>query len=165
MAPVSIESTINERPLIDRRQSPTALTVARGTARLLRAMGFVCIPEMPLTSGRRAALVALGPAGDFWIVEVKSSVADLRADRKWPDYRWHCDRLYFATTLDVPAELFPADAGLIVADGYGAQIVREADEHRLAGATRRSMTLRFGRMAAARLHALADPACAADMDL
>jgi hypothetical protein len=157
---MSLESVAREITIVDGRQSPTALGVARGTARLLRSLGFCCVAEMPLASGRRADLVALGADGEFWIVEIKSSVADFRADRKWPDYRWHCDRLFFATTLDVPTAIFPEDAGLIVADGFGAEIVREADTHRLAGATRRSMMLRFARLAALRLQGLADPGAA-----
>ncbi|HET9902473.1 MAG TPA: MmcB family DNA repair protein [Xanthobacteraceae bacterium] len=157
---MSLESNPREIVLVDGRQSPTALAIARGTARLLRSLGFCCVSEMPLASGRRADLVALGPDGAFWIVEIKSSVADLRADRKWPEYRWHCDRLFFATALDVPQAIFPAEAGLIVADEYGGQIVREAEEHRLAAATRRSMMLRFARLAALRLHGLADPGAA-----
>ena len=60
--------------------------------------------------------------GEIWIVEIKSSVADFRADQKWQDYRLHCDRLFFATTLEVPCEIFPPDTGLIVADAFGAQI-------------------------------------------
>jgi len=143
--------------VVDGRQSPTALAVARGTARLLRALGFSCIAEMSLTSGRRADLVALGGDGDLWMVEIKSSIEDFRADQKWPEYRWHCDRLFFATTPHVPLDIFPQDTGLILADGYGAEIVRDAPEVRLAGATRRSMLLRFARTAALRLQALADP--------
>ena len=73
------------------------------------------------------------------------------------DYRLHCDRLFFATTLEVPCEIFPKDTGLIVADAFGASIVCEAPEHRLAPATRRSMMLRFAQAAALRLQALADP--------
>jgi hypothetical protein len=142
---------------VDGRQSPTALAVARGTTRLLHSLGFSVVSELPLASGRRADLVALGGGGDIWIVEIKSSVADLRADHKWLDYRLHCDRLFFATTLEVPCEIFPRDAGLIVADAFGASIVCEAPEHRLHAATRRSMMLAFARAAALRLSALADP--------
>jgi hypothetical protein len=142
---------------VDGRQSPTALAVARGTARLLHAHGFCVVSELPLPSGRRADLVALGRDGEIWIVEIKSSVADLRADRKWVDYRMHCDRLYFATTLDVPCEIFPPDTGLIVADAFGASFACEAPEHRLHAATRKSMMLAFGRCAALRLQSLADP--------
>lgn len=142
----------------DGRQSETALTVVRGTMRLLSSHGFCCVSELPLPSGRRADLVALDRSGDIWIVEIKSSVADFRADRKWIDYRAHCDRLFFATTLDVPHEIFPKDAGLIVADAFGGQIVSEAPEHRLAGATRKAMMLRVAQCAALRLQSLIDPA-------
>jgi hypothetical protein len=143
---------------IDGRQSETALAVARGTSRLLLSLGFSCVSELSLTSGRRADLVAVRGDGEIWIIEIKSSVADFRADQKWMDYRLHCDRLFFATTLEVPCEIFPPDTGLIVADGFGASVVCEAPEHRLPAATRKSMLLRFGRAAALRLQALADPA-------
>ena len=144
-------------PAPDRRQSETALLIARGTARLLRSLGFSCISELPLPSGRRADLVALNERGEIWIVEIKSSVEDLRADQKWQDYRAHCDRLFFATTLEVPCEIFPKDTGLIVADAFGAQLICEAPEHRLHAATRKCMMLAFARCAALRLQSLADP--------
>lgn len=160
MSGMSFESIQSEIAVVDGRQSPTALTVARGTSRLLRALSFSVIPEMPLASGRRADLVALGADGEFLIVEIKSSIEDFRADQKWPEYRWHCDRLFFATAAHVPLEIFPEDAGLILADGFGAEVVREAPAHRLSPPTRRSMLLRYGRMAALRLQALADPSAA-----
>ncbi len=142
---------------IDGRQSPTALAVARGTARLLFSLGLSTVSELALASGRRADLVALSGDGELWIVEIKSSIEDFRADRKWLDYRLHCDRLFFATALDVPLEIFPHDAGLILADAFGASILREAPEHRLPSARRRSMMLRFAHAAAGRLQALTDP--------
>jgi hypothetical protein len=142
---------------VDGRQSQTALSVARGTTRLLHQFGFTAVSELSLPSGRRADLVALNGAGEIWIVEVKSSVEDFRADQKWMDYRAHCDRLFFATTLEVPCEIFPTDTGLIVADGFGAQIKCEAPEHRLHASTRKTMMLAFARCAALRLQALADP--------
>jgi hypothetical protein len=142
---------------VDGRQSATALAVARGTARLLHSLGLSVVSELALASGRRADLVALGDAGEIWIIEIKSSVADFRADRKWMDYRLHCDRLFFATTTEVPCEIFPPDTGLIVADAYGAAIVCEAPEHRLHASTRKSMMLAFARTAALRLSSLADP--------
>ena len=142
---------------LDRRQSQTALAVARGTMRLLHQLGFSAVTELSLPSGRRADLVALNGAGDIWIVEIKSSIADFRADQKWMDYRLHCDRLFFATTVEVPCEIFPKDTGLIVADAFGAHLVCEAPEHRLHASTRRSMMLAFARCAALRLQALADP--------
>src|SRR3569833_4083021 len=111
------------------RQSESALAGARGTARLLHAHDFSVVSDLPLPSGRRADLVALDPAGTVWIVEIKSSVADFRADQKWQDYRLHCGRLIFATSLDVPCEIFPPDTGLIVADAFGAEFKCEAPGH------------------------------------
>jgi hypothetical protein len=144
-------------PLTDARQSPAALTIARGTARYLHALGYCVVSELALPSGRRADLVALGGDGEIIIVEIKSSVADFRADQKWMDYRRHCDRLFFATHAGVPCNIFPADAGLIVADAFGATIVCEAPEQRIAAATRKAVTLRFAHAAALRLQAIADP--------
>ena len=142
---------------VDGRQSQTALAIARGTARYLHALGYCVVSELPLPSGRRADLVALGGDGEIIIVEIKSSVADFRADQKWMDYRLHCDRLFFATALDVPCEIFPPDTGLIVADAYGAYMQCEAPEHRLAAPTRKSMTVRFAIAAAQRINRLIDP--------
>src|SRR3954470_21603761 len=142
---------------VDRRQSATAAAVARGTSRLLASLGFSCVGELPLASGRRADIVALGGAGDIWIVEIKSSIADFRADQKWMDYRLHCDRLFFATTVEVPCEIFPPDTGLIVADAFGGSIICEAPEHRLPASTRKSMMLSVARAGALRLQSLIDP--------
>jgi hypothetical protein len=144
-------------PAPDRRQSDTALAIARGTARLLRSLGFACISELPLPSGRRADLVAINERGEIWIVEIKSSVEDLRADQKWPEYRAHCDRLFFAFTSDLNCDIFPTDTGLIVADAYGAHMHCPAPEHRLAAPTRKLMTVRFAIAAAQRFNRLVDP--------
>jgi hypothetical protein len=120
-------------PAPDRRQSETALAIARGTARLLRSLGFACVSELPLPSGRRADLVALNERGEIWIVEIKSSVEDL------------------------PCEIFPKETGLIVADAYGAHMHCEAPEHRLPAPTRKLMTVRFAIAAAQRINRLVDP--------
>ena len=135
-------------PPVDGRQSATALAIARGTTRYLHALGYCVVSELPLPSGRRADLVALGGDGEVLIIEIKSSVADFRADQKWMEYRLHCDRLFFATVVDVPREIFPQDAGLIVADAFGASIVCEAPEHRLIPARRKNVMLRFAHAAA-----------------
>jgi hypothetical protein len=153
----SSASKISLVPLPDRRQSETALAVARGTSRLLRSLGFATVSELPLPSGRRADLVALNERGEIWIVEIKSSVEDLRADHKWSDYRLHCDRLFFAFTQDLPCEIFPKDTGLIVADSYGAHLHCEAPVHKLAAPTRKLMTVRFALAAARRINRLIDP--------
>jgi hypothetical protein len=143
--------------LIDGRQSETALAIARGARRLLRALGYSTVTELPLGDGRRADLVALGPDGSILIVEIKSSIADFRADRKWRDYAAHCDRLYFAISDDTPVEIMPEEAGLILADRFGAAILREPEPRVLAPATRRAVLLRFACAAADRLHRLVDP--------
>src|SRR5690606_24740748 len=99
-------------PPVDGRQSQTALMVARGVGRFLRARGFAVVAELPLATGRRADIVGLGSGGDVWIVEIKSSIEDFRVDQKWPDYRCSCDRLFFASHAGVPMDIFPDDAGL-----------------------------------------------------
>ena len=149
-------------PPVDGRQSPHAITVQRGVGRFLRARGLVMVTELPLATGRRAAAVAVAPSGEVWIVEVKSSIEDFRTDQKWPDYRLSCDRLFFATHTAVPADIFPEDAGLMVADAYGADLLRDAPEHRLAAATRKALLIRFAQAAAARLHGIVDPAIGTD---
>ena len=150
-------------PPVDGRQSERASFVARGVGRLLRARGFAVVSELALATGRRADIVGLGSGGDIWIVEIKSSVEDFRVDQKWPDYRFSCDRLFFATHADVPAHIFPEDAGFILADRFGADVLREAPEHRLPGATRKAMLVRFAQTAAIRLHGLVDPEAGGDL--
>ncbi len=146
-----IVSPILKNPLMDGRQSDRAMLVRRGVQRLLTSMGAHVLPELSLATGRRADLVALTRSGDIWIIEIKSSVEDFRVDRKWPEYRLHSDRFFFATHPEVPAEIFPEECGFILSDGYGAEILREAPEHRMAAATRRAVTMRFARAGAARL--------------
>ncbi|UVC08531.1 MmcB family DNA repair protein [Rhizobium sp. TH2] len=148
---MAILSIHGDNPLKDGRQSARALAIRRGMQRLLIDMRHVTLPELSLRSGRRADIVTLSEKGEIWIIEIKSSIEDFRVDRKWPEYRNFCDRLYFATLPDVPEAIFPEDAGLFIADQYGAELIRDAPEHRLAPATRKSMTLNFSRIAAARL--------------
>ena len=144
-------------PPPDGRQSPAALAIAVGTRRLLASHGLTSVTELALASGRRADIVALAPDGTIWILEIKSCAADFRADGKWPDYRDFCDRFSFAVAQDFPTHILPSEAGLVLADGFGAAVVREAPEHRLNASRRKAMTLRFAHAAAARLHMLADP--------
>ena len=141
-------------PLRDQEQ---ALSIRRGALRLLHALGLAAVAELPLASGRRADLVALADGGEIWIVEIKSCVADFRADRKWQEYRLYCDRLLFAVAPDFPANIVPADAGLMIADAYGETLVREAPLHALAASRRKAMLVRFGRASASRLAARLDP--------
>jgi hypothetical protein len=139
-------------------QRDIAKDLARGTARALAQLGYASLLEVPLANGRRADLMALGRDGVLLIVEVKSSVADFRSDRKWPDYREFCDRLAFAVPAEFPRELIPEDCGLIVADPFGALILRDGMAVPLPGARRRALTVRFARLAASRLARLLDPA-------
>ena len=115
------------------------------------------LAELPLGNGRRADLVAIDRAAAITIVEVKSGRADFLADRKWQAYLGFCDRFYFAVDRDFPAALLPAGEGLIVADRFAGEIVREAPLRPLSAARRKAMLLRFARLAATRLHALVGP--------
>lgn len=152
-------------PPLDGRQSPAALAIQRGVRRLFARMEMASLTELTLASGRRADVISLGRDGALVIVEIKSCLADFRADRKWPDYRDFCDRFYFAVGHDFPHDALPEETGLIVADGFGAQIVREAPEHPLAAARRKAVTLRFARAGAGALHALVDPQAGAPTPL
>lgn len=149
-------------PMVDGRQSETATSVQRGACRLLRSAGFATLTELPLASGRRVDIMAVNDRGDIWIVEIKSSIIDYRTDNKWPEYWEYCDRLYFAIPPTMPAEILPMEAGLIIADNFGAEIIRDVGEARLAAARRKAVTLRFARAAALRLHNLRDPLSGAD---
>jgi hypothetical protein len=126
-------------------------TLARGVQRLLLDRNYAPLLELTLGNGRRADVAALGPRGDIVIVETKSGVEDYVVDFKWPEYRDYCDAFYFAVTEDFPRALIPEDAGLIIADGFGGEIVREAPRLVLSGARRKAVTLGFARLAAARL--------------
>ena len=150
-------NTASEPPWTDARQSATALEIQRGVVRLFLQYGLASVTELPLPNGRRADVTGLSNSGEIWLVEIKSSVADFRADQKWPEYRDFSDRLFFAVKPDFPVDILPAGTGLILADRYGGEIVRAAPEHKLAGARRKSMTQRIARITAFRLSALLDP--------
>jgi hypothetical protein len=141
----------------DGRQSAIAAGVQRGVRRLFAQLGHVTMPEFTLRNGRRADVIALAPDGRLTIVEIKSSIVDFRTDQKWPDYEEFCDRFYFAVPETVPLDILPGDRGLILADSFGAAIIRDARSHPLTGARRKAVTLRFAHAAAGLLHALSDP--------
>ncbi len=145
-------------PLVpDGRQSAAALEIARGATRLLADLGLMCLPEVALPNGRRADLMGISDKGELWIVEVKSSVEDFRVDQKWPEYQGFCDRLYFAVSPEFPLDLLPDTTGWIVADRFGAAIIRDAPDLKLAAARRKVLTVSLARQATARLMNLADP--------
>jgi hypothetical protein len=128
----------------------TTQTVTRGAARLLAALGYAPLSEVTLPNGRRADLMAVGPKGEIFIVEVKSGIEDFRVDLKWPEYRPYCDAFAFAVAPEFPREILPDAPGLIVADGFGGAVLREAPMVPLAGARRKALTLAFARLAALR---------------
>jgi hypothetical protein len=144
--------------IIDLRQSPVALRTQRGVMRFLRSIhDYCCFAEVPLANGRRADVLGVGPKGEIWIVEIKSSLIDFRVDSKWPDYKDFCDRFFFAKPPELDNAIFPESEGLIVADGHGAEIVRMAEHFPLAGARRKAMLLKLTRVGADRIHQLMDP--------
>jgi len=148
-------------PLIslDGRQSQAAAALQRGVCRTFRALGHSVVAELPLANGRRADVVGLSPSGDVLIVEIKSCLVDYHTDGKWHEYLDYCDKLYFAVAADFPSEVIPEHAGLILADRYGAELVREPVEERLNAARRKAMMLCFARAAAHRLQHHLDPGC------
>jgi hypothetical protein len=144
---------------LDGRQSEVAAELQRGVCRAFRALGHSVVTELALANGRRADVVALSGKGDVLIVEIKSCLLDYRTDAKWQDYLDYCDRLYFAVRADFPCEVVPEEAGLILADRYGAELVREGVEERLSAARRKAIMLCFARAAALRLQLHLDPGC------
>lgn len=131
--------------------------LARGVARHLASLGWATVEELVPTRGLRVDVMALGPKGEIWVVECKSSRADFMSDNKWQGYLDWCDRFFWAVDNDFPVELLPEDSGLILADAYDAEIVRMAPEAKLAPARRKSVIQGFATHAARRLHGLRDP--------
>lgn len=129
----------------------------RGLARHLRHEGFSSLAEVPLGNGRRADLLAIDGAGALLLFEVKSSIEDYRADEKWREYLDYCDYFYFCVAADFPREIIPEEAGLYVADAYGAERLRDSERRSLAPARRRSLLLDFAHLSARRLQGLMDP--------
>lgn len=131
--------------------------LARGVCRHLRSYDFVTLEEFSPRSGLRVDVIALGPKGEIWVVECKSSRADFTSDTKWQGYLEWCDRYFWAVDEAFPTDLLPPGSGLILADGYGAEVMRMPPEHKLPAARRKKLTQMFARHAALRLQALRDP--------
>jgi hypothetical protein len=140
-----------------------ALAIRRATARLCLRLGWAPLHEVALPNGRRADILALRPNGCFACIEVKSGPRDFLTDLKWQDYREFADELFFAVDVDFPQDLLPTQAGLIVAAGLEADLLREAPAHPLAAARRRAVLHRFALLAAGRLATLEDPGGVADI--
>lgn len=131
--------------------------LARGVCRHLASLDFVTVEELVPTSGLRVDVMALGPKGEVWIIECKSSRADFQSDHKWQGYLEWCDRYFWAVDEAFPTDLLPEETGLLIADGYDAEILRMAPEDKLAPARRKVMVQKFARHAAIRWHAARDP--------
>ncbi|GAA6187597.1 MmcB family DNA repair protein [Litorivita sp. NS0012-18] len=131
--------------------------LARGVCRHLLSYDFVSVEEFVPERGRRVDVMAVGPKGEIWVVECKSSLADYQADSKWEGYLPWCDRFFWAVDAEFPVEVLPEGSGLIIADAYGAEIIRMGAEDKLPPARRKSLSLKFARDAARRLHRLRDP--------
>jgi hypothetical protein len=145
----------------------TAQDVLRGTCRWLLRAGVSPLSEVPLAGGRRADILGVDSGGRLTLVEIKISLADLRGDRKWPDYLDHCDRFFWAVPAGLPTDdlhtdaFRPADTGLIIADRFDAEAVRDAPWRPLNSARRKAITLNLARRAASRWLGLVDPESAA----
>ena len=130
--------------------------ITRGVCRFLRCAGYTVLREFRLKSKRRADVTGLDRHGKFVIVEVKSSLEDFVADLKWQDYLDHCDGFYFAVAETFPLDVLPEQQGLIIADAYGAEIVRPAMASPMNGNRRRAQLLNFARAGAERLECSID---------
>ena len=131
--------------------------LARGVCRHMRSHGFVTVEELVPTRGLRVDVMALGPKGEIWIIECKSSRVDFQTDNKWQGYLEWCDRYFWAVDTEFPTDLLPQETGLIIADSYGAELIRLGPETKLAAARRKVMVHKFATHAARRLHSLRDP--------
>lgn len=139
-------------PGIDPTASRPEVTAAvtRGAVRAFRGLGYVALAEVTLPNARRADLMAISPRGELFIAEVKSSLEDFRVDRKWRDYLDFCDRFAFAVSPEFPQHVLPQEPGLLVCDGFGGALVREAPLSPLSGSRRKALTIAFARLAALR---------------
>lgn len=141
----------------------TAADVRRGVCRWLWRCGVSPLAEVPLGNGRRADVLGVDAKGRITIVEIKVSLADLRGDRKWPDYLEYCDRFFWAVPPGLPrddldlAAFQPDRTGVLVADRFDAALLRDATLVPMNAARRKAETLGLARRASQRLLALTDP--------
>ncbi len=153
--------TATDAWLQDGRQSEAALAIQRGVTRLLASQNTACLPEVVLPNYQRADLMGLTSKGEISIIEIKSGLADYQSDKKWRHYLDYCDRFYFAVNQDFPIDALPENVGFILADSYGAEIMREGEGDsqaaKLAPARRALLTRRLARIGSFRWARLNDP--------
>ena len=134
--------------------APTAARIRRGVVRLLDNLSYRTLVEMRLSSGRRVDVIGLDARGRFAVVEIKTSLADLRGDQKWQEYLPYCDDFYFAVANDFPLDAVPDETGVIIADRFGGEVIRPSPRRAMATAARNRQTLLFAHTAGARLFRL-----------
>jgi hypothetical protein len=150
---MTIDSSLSAGPV----PQLLAHRMARGVTRALMARGFATLTEFFLLNGRRVDVIGVDSSGQTIIVEIKSCIGDYRSDQKWTQYLEYCDAFYFAVPLEFPQEILPNDCGLMVADDYGAEVIREAPSQVMNGSRRRAQMLRLALTAMLRLGRMNDP--------
>lgn len=138
------------------RDDSIAADIARGVSRLMSQMDYSPVTELTLNTGRRIDVAGINKKGEILFIEIKSGVADYQSDQKWQEYLDYCDRFFFAVNADFPNELIPESTGLIIADRYGAQIMRDVPKAPAHASRRRTVLIRYGRTSAQRLRSLMD---------
>lgn len=131
--------------------------IVRGVCRHLTNLNYIPLTEFKLLSKRRVDVIGLNKSGQFIIVEIKSSVSDLRADKKWREYLPFADEMYFAVANGFPLDILPKECGIIIADAYNAAIINPSPINKINAARRKTQTVRFARTAGNRLQKLRDP--------
>lgn len=135
-------------------RSDKGVRLAKGVQVLFEAMGYASMTEVKLKSRRRVDVMGINDKGRILIAEVKSGPADFRSDTKWQEYLEYCDEFFFAVGEDFPTDLLPDDQGLIIADEFHAEVLRQSQDFKLNAARRKNVILRFARQAATRLRAV-----------
>lgn len=131
--------------------------IARGVCRHLKQYNFACIEEFVPIKGARVDVIAVGPRGEIWIIECKSSPADYIQDQKWKKYLPFCDRYFWAVPQNFPTNILPTDDGLIIADPYDAEIIRFGSENKMNPQKRKIIITKIARNASDRLRLFVDP--------
>lgn len=139
------------------QRSDAGKRLAKGVQALFYDLGYASMTEVNLKIRRRVDVMGLNDKGRLIIAEVKSSAADFRSDSKWHEYLDFCDEFYFAVDENFPIDLLPEDQGLIITDGFHAEIIRPSIDFKLNAARRKNTTLRFARQAAQRFRLLSGP--------
>ena len=143
--------------IFSQKQLTPGQKLARGAARHLTSLGYASIEEFVPSRGLRVDLMALGAKGELWIIECKSSREDFTSDDKWQNYLQWCDRYFWAVDAEFPIEILPQEQGLLIADAYDGEIIRNSPLVPLAAARRKALLQKFAFHAARRLQNWRDP--------